>query len=213
MATTTPTTVPVGDDPAAAAGSTADVTSRRGSPTASLGRAAATAGPVLLLGSSVAWAVGPDVAELRGSLQFWAFPFLGLALMGIATRLEVPAPRARAVLTAMFAIGMVAGGSFAQEILMVDHFGTERLLRQPTPSALLALGIPGVLLPIGTTVMGLMALVHRALPPKVCLLMAAGGLMFPMSRIPELAGLAIAADLVLLVALVAASRASSAAAP
>lgn len=203
---TTPITVPVGNDPVDAASPVAAAPARRASPTAALVRGAAVVGPLLLLGSSIAWAVGPEVAELRGSLQFWAFPFLGLALMGIATRLEQPAPLARAVLTAMFAIGMVAGGSFAQEILMVDFFGVERLLRQPTPSAVLALGLPGVLLPIGTAVMGLVFLVHRTVPAKVCLALVVGGLLFPMSRIPELAGLAVVADIVLLVALAAASR-------
>ncbi|WP_421121581.1 hypothetical protein ACE2AJ_09440 [Aquihabitans daechungensis] len=61
------------------------------SPTARLITAAAVAGPVLLLASSVAWVADAD--ELRGILQFWAMPFLALGLIGIASRLEGPAPR------------------------------------------------------------------------------------------------------------------------
>lgn len=171
------------------------------SPTSALFAMAAAVGPALLLGSSVAWAAGDGSEELRGILQFWSFPFFALAAVGVAARLERSSPVGRAVITAMLAVGAAGGAAFANEINMVEHFGTERLLRQDTPSALVALGIPGVLFPIGLMATGALSVIHRTLPRWQAALLAIGGLLFPLSRIPEVAGLAVLADTLLLAAM------------
>lgn len=174
----------------------------RRSPTARLLTASAAIGPVLLLSSSIAWMAGDDLAELRGTLQFWAIPFLVLGLVGIASRLERPAPTARAAITCLLAIGGAAGASFANEILVVDQFDVERLMHQDTPSALLALGLPGLCMPFSIVLTGLLSRVHRTLPATRAALLVAGGVLFPMSRIPAIAELAVVADLVLVAAIV-----------
>lgn len=195
MTTTIPTT------PARPLTAVPASTSARPSPTATLFAMAAAAGPALLLGSSIAWLAGDEHAELRGILQFWAFPFLALASVGVASRLERASPVGRAVVTALLAVGACAGAAFANEINMAEHFGTERLMRQDTPSAVFALGIPGLMFPLGLMATGALSMVHRTLPRWQAALLVAGGALFPLSRVPEAAGLAIAADVVILGAL------------
>jgi hypothetical protein len=177
------------------------VRSERTSPTERLAAIAAAVGPLVLVASSLAWLAGDEYAELRAILSFWAFPAIALGLIGIATRLERSAPRSRALVTALVTIGAVAGGAFAQEIAMVDFFGTERLIRQDTPSAMLSLGLPGLMFPAGVILTGLLAFRHRVLPRWQAALLAAGGALFPLSRMPELPALSVAADVLMVVAL------------
>jgi hypothetical protein len=170
-------------------------------PTARLFRVAAVVGPLFLLASSVAWLGGDDQAELRGILTFWAMPFLALAAYGVAGRLQGSSPVGRAVVTALVAIGSCAGAGFATEISMVEHFGVERLMEHDTPSAFLALGLPGPMFPLGLVLLGFLSFRHRTLPRAQALLLAAGGVLFPLSRIPQVAPLAVVTDVLLLAAL------------
>jgi hypothetical protein len=162
-------------------------------------RIAAIVGPLFLVASSVAW-LGDDREELRGILTFWTFPFMALAVYGVAGRLQGRSPIGRAVVTALVAIGACAGAGFATEVSMVEHFGVERLMEQDTPSAFLGLGIPGPMFPLGLVLLGLLSFRHRTLPRPQALLLTAGGVLFPLSRIPQTAPLALAADLLILAA-------------
>lgn len=162
---------------------------------------AAGVGPVLLLAASFAWQAGDGYAEWRGILGFWAFPALLLAGLGLLARFEDEAPRARAVLTATLGIAAVAGGAFATEVNMVEHFGIERLIDQQTPSAMLALGMPGLLFPVSMVAIGVLSYRLGTMPRIEAALLAVGTAVFPMSRIPEIPELAIVADLVLVAAL------------
>jgi len=171
------------------------------SPADRLMRVAGVVGPLVLLASSLVWIGGDDLAEARGILTFWALPFLALAAYGLAERLDGEAPRGRAVVTALVAIGACAGAGFATEVNMVDHFGIERLMEQDTPSAFLALGLPGLCLPLSLAVLGLLSLRHRTLPRAQALLLTAGGLLFPLGRIPQVAPLAVVTDLLIVGAL------------
>lgn len=179
--------------PAESASTTSD-------PTARLMKVAAVVGPLFLVAGSVAWLGGDDRAELRGILTFWAFPFIALAAYGVASRLQGRSPVGRGVVTALVAIGTCGGGAFATEINMGEHFGVERLIDQDTPSALLALGLPGLCMPLSLVVLGLLSYRHQTLPRGQALLLAAGGVLFPMSRIPQVAPLAMVADMLVLAA-------------
>lgn len=169
------------------------------SPTATLVALAAGVGPALLAASSVAWIV--DAEELRAILTFWALPALALAVVGVAARLERSAPRTRAFLTALVVLGACAGSAFGLEAAMVEHFGTERLIMQDTPSAMLILGLPGPLFPLSLLVTGIVSFRKRTLAPCSAVLLAVAGALFPMSRIPQIPALALVADLILLAAL------------
>ena len=168
-------------------------------PTARLMRIAAVVGPLFFVASSVAW-LGEDREELRGILTFWALPFMALAVYGVAGRLQERSPMGRALVTALVTIGACAGAGFATEVSMVEHFGVERLMDQDTPSAFLGLGIPGPMFPLGLVLLALLSFRHRTMPRGQALLLAAGGLLFPVSRIPQVAPLALAADLLILAA-------------
>ena len=179
------------------------------SPTDRVMRAAAFVGPLVFCAASVAWLAGDAYEELRGILTFWAIPFMALAAYGLAGRLQGPSPVGRAVVTTLTAIGACAGAGFATEINMVEHFGVERLMDQDTPSAFLALGIPGLMFPLGLVSLGLLSFRHRTLSKPQALLLAAGAALFPVSRIPQLPALAVVADLVLLAALAPVAFSSS----
>lgn len=170
-------------------------------PTARLMRVAAIVGPLFFVASSLAWVAGADYEELRGILTFWAMPFTALAVYGVAGRLQGRSPVGRAFVTALVAIGSCAGAGFATEINMVDHFGVERLMDQDTPSAFLALGIPGPMFAVGLALLGFLSFRHRTLPRAQALCLALGGVLFPLGRIPQIPELALATDLLFLAAL------------
>ena len=170
-------------------------------PTARLLRVAAVLGPLFFVASSLAWVAGADYEELRGILTFWAMPFTALAAYGVAGRLQGRSPVGRAAVTALVTIGACAGAGFATEINMVDHFGVERLMDQDTPSAFLALGIPGPMFAVGLALLGLLSFRQRTLPSAQALCLALGGVLFPLGRIPQLPELALATDLLFLAAL------------
>ena len=170
-------------------------------PTARLMSAAALLGPLFFVASSVAWVGGDRYEELRGILTFWAMPFTALAAYGVAGRLRGRSPVGRAVVTALLAIGSCAGAGFATEINMVDHFGVERLMDQDTPSAFLALGIPGPMFAVGLALLGLLSFRFRTLPRAQAVFLALGGVLFPLGRIPQFPELALVTDVLLLAAL------------
>ncbi|WP_421121580.1 hypothetical protein ACE2AJ_09435 [Aquihabitans daechungensis] len=85
---------------------------------------------------------------------------------------------------------------------MVDHFGVERLIDQETPSAALALKIPGPMFALAMMLIGMLSFVHRTQPRARAVLLAIAGVSFPMARIPAVAGVAVVSDLALLAAMV-----------
>jgi hypothetical protein len=170
--------------PATATATTAAPAAVSADPTARLLRVAAVRGPLFFVASSLAWVAGADYEELRGILTFWAMPFTALAAYGVAGHLQGRSPVGRAAVTALVTIGACAGAGFATEINMVDHFGVERLMEQDTPSAFLALGIPGPMFAVGLALLGLLSFRQRTLPRAQALCLALGGVLFPLGRIP-----------------------------
>lgn len=162
--------------------------------------AATILGPLLMLGSSVAWLADAD--EARAILIMWAAIGLGLTIVGFSQRLATALPRMAAVVLGIGIIGMAAGAAYAAEAAIVDHFGIDRLNEQNTVATVLVLQLPGLLFPLSFVVAAIASWRAGLLAPLHAGLLAVGALMFPASRIPEVAGLGVAADVVLCVALV-----------
>ena len=157
-------------------------------------------GPVLLLGSSVAWLA--DAREAQAILMMWGLIGLGLAIVGFSQRLRTALPWAAAVVLGIGIIGTAAGAGYAVEAAIVDHFGIERLNDQDTLATVLVLQLPGLLFPLSFVAAAVASWRARLLAPFHAGLIAVGALLFPASRIPEIAGLAVGADAVLSLGLV-----------
>ena len=157
-------------------------------------------GPLLLLASSVAWLA--DAGELQAILLMWAMIGLGLSIVGFSQRLRAAQPWAAAIVLGIGIIGTAAGAGYAVEAAIVDHFGIERMNDQDTLATLFVLQIPGILFPLSLVAAAVASWRARLLTPIHAGLIAVGALMFPASRIPEIAGLAVTADAVLCLGLV-----------
>lgn len=157
-------------------------------------------GPLLMLGSSVAWLA--DAEETRAILLMWAVIGLGITIVGFSHRLRPAMPWAAAVVLGIGIVGAIAGGAYAAETAIVDHFGIERMNDQETLATTLVLQIPGLLFPLSFVAAAIASWRAQLLTPIHAGTLAVGALLFPASRIPEVAGLGVAADVVLALALV-----------
>ncbi len=157
-------------------------------------------GPLLLLASSVAWLA--DAREAQAILLMWGTIGLALTIVGFSQRLRRALPWTAAVVLGIGIIGTAAGAGYAVETAMVDHFGIERMNDQDTLATVLVLQLPGLLFPLSLVVAAVASWRARLLTPIHAGLIAVGAILFPASRVPEIAGLAIGADAVLSLGLV-----------
>lgn len=156
-------------------------------------------GPALLAAGSAAWFA--DAAQLRAILTFWAIVLIGVGVHGIVLRrLAEPAPRAHAILGLMLAAGVAAGAGFAVELGMTEAFGVERLIDTGKPTAIFMLNIPGLMFPASLLGVGIMSWRLKTLPSSSAILLAVAAATFPISRIGEIAGVALVSDLLLVAA-------------
>lgn len=156
-------------------------------------------GPALWAAASVAWMA--DAVELRAILTFWAVVFTGVGLHGvILRRLAEPAAFVHAVLGLTLAAGLAAGAGFAVELAMTETFGIDRLVDAGQASSVLTLQLPGLLYPLSLIGIGVASWRKNTMPGMSGVLVALAGLIFPISRIGEVAGVALASDLLLVVA-------------
>lgn len=157
-------------------------------------------GPLFGVASSLAWLA--DAQEWRGILSFWMVVFLGVGLSGILLRrLSEPAPVAAAVVGLTLAAGLAAGAAYSAETAIVDVFGIDRLNNEGAISSVLLLRLPGLMLPLSILALAWFSLRHRTIDRIPAFLLALGAVAFPVSRIPEIAGIALVSDLLLLAAL------------
>lgn len=189
-ATTTPTTTaPIATEPTT---------------TFPLSRALAVAGivgPPMILASSVAWLLGAD--QLRYVVQFTAAPLTGLGLLALCAVLAQRAPRAAGVLAVMVAVGLAVGGAgFAVDGLHGTLFDSPSLADQGGLAGALAPTLPGLLGPLAIIGIGIGLLRTRLAAPPAAIALLTAGVLFPVSRIGEIAGLAAVVDVLIMVSVV-----------
>lgn len=161
--------------------------------------AAAVAGPILVLASTVAYVTvggGLNEGELGGALQVWAFAALGLAILGLARTVERSVPGTAVLLSVLAVIGAAVGGGFGIDSMQAAVNGTEPLAHSSEPAVVLGLLLPGLLAPISLVVLGVTLARHGNAGVRGWLL-AGGALLFPVSRIPDVAAIAIVSDLLI----------------
>jgi hypothetical protein len=157
-------------------------------------------GPLLMLGSTVAWLV--DAEATRSILLMWGVIGFGLTTVGFAFRLRDASPVGAGVVLALGVISACAGGGYAAEAAIVEHFGIERMNDQSTLMTALVLQLPGLTFPLSLLAAALASWRARLLAPAHAGLLTLGAILFPASRLPELPGLAVVGDSLLLLALV-----------
>jgi|GEM_PF-5213608 len=168
--------------------------------------AAAVVAPTLLLMASVIGIASGDVdrSGWAGGVMILAFAAYGPAFMGIAL---VASPRVPALARSILVIGglvTAAGAGFGVDLIAAGRFG-ERLPMPPdfAPGTVF-LAIPGLMLPVLFVLIGITLVRGRLVPGWLGGLVAIGGALFPAGRVPRppLPALMLAADLLLLTALV-----------
>jgi len=165
---------------------------------------AAIAAPLLLLASTLAYVArgeGLNDGEVGGTIQIWAFVAFGVAVVGLARRLEAAAPHAAVALTILGLVGVAGGIGFGIDSIQIEVLGTESLQETESSAVPLALQLPGVVFPLALAGLGVLLARHRIVPRAAGYTLAVGALLFPASRIPGVEALAIASDGLMLVAL------------
>jgi hypothetical protein len=126
-------------------------------------------------------------------------------LVAVFRLIEPRVPRYAAIGLPAAIYGCVGGTAFGvqgmdEELFNVSHTEAVRLLNEHPAAAFAAFWVAGPLFPAGMFVLGLVLARIRAVPVATGLLISAGAIVFPLSRVPRDALVAHLADLVLLVA-------------
>ncbi|MEU4427222.1 hypothetical protein AB0F81_41915 [Actinoplanes sp. NPDC024001] len=159
-------------------------------------------GPALNLAGGFFWTGdGPDATGatlISVGLGCWL-----IGLIGLYQGLRPRAPRHVPALLPLTVFGVIGGVAFSVQSLHEEIFGVsheraiELLNAYPLPANVLY-WLCGPLFPVSLMLLGAVLLKARAAPVPVVLLVLAGGLLFPLSRITRVEILIHAADLVLL---------------
>ena len=157
------------------------------------------AAPLLSLASSVAFAAGSEPA--RGVLQFYGFAVFVLVIVTLTQALATTFPRAATVLTLVGVLGMAAGVGFAVDNIHGALLDDAYLVDDGGLAGVLVANVPGLMGPLAFIGIGV-ALLRAGVQPRFSgVALIAAGLLFPISRIGDIAPLAIADDLIFLLAL------------
>ncbi len=165
--------------------------------------AAMILGPVLLLGSSVAFAAGGgfNQDELGGALLAYAFVALTVVAIGIARAVERALPRASAALLAFAVLGCGAGVGFGIDSIHAALPGGTGLEDADSAAGTLALFVPGAIFPLSFAALGVALWRARVSPTPSGPLLVAASLLFPVANIPDSEAIAVAANALFVVAL------------
>lgn len=160
-------------------------------------------GPVLLLGSSVAFAAGGGLNEdeLGGALLVYAFVALTVVAIGIARAVERALPRASAALLAFAVLGCGAGVGFGIDSIHAALPGGTGLEDADSAAGTLALFVPGAIFPLSFAALGVALWRARVSPRASGPLLVAASLLFPIANIPDSEAIAVTANALFVVAL------------
>ena len=160
-------------------------------------------GPLLLLGSSVAFVAGGGLNndELGGALQVYAFVALTVVAIGIARAVERALPRASAALLAFAVLGCGAGIGFGIDSIHAALPGGTGLEDADSAAGTLALFVPGAIFPLSFAALGVALWRARVSPKASGPLLVAASLLFPIANIPDSEAIAVTANALFVVAL------------
>ena len=160
-------------------------------------------GPLLLLGSSVAFVAGGGLNndELGGALQVYAFVALTVVAIGITRAVEQALPRASAALLAFAVLGCGAGVGFGIDSIHAALPGGTGLEDADSAAGTLALFVPGAIFPLSFAALGVALWRARVSPKASGPILIAASLLFPIANIPDSEAIAVTANALFVVAL------------
>jgi hypothetical protein len=163
---------------------------------------------VMVIGSGLVLASSVAIFVLDSPVAGGAMGMVGAGLLGaVATSITRPLqavlPRAAAVLSTVFAYGFVVGGvAFNLETILIAHGASSF----DSLSAFPVIGASGVLGPLSLVAIGLALFGTRA--DRVAgVALTLCGLFFPVSRIFDIAAVAMSVDLMLVIGMATLARA------
>jgi hypothetical protein len=177
----------------------------------SLTRACLVGGPLLLAASTFFWTDG-RYGPTGGVLLVLAMPLWTYGVLGLIEGMRPTLPRYTAAVLLLTLAGAMGGAAFGFQGFFESVYGLDEqaslaaLDEHPVAAWILLWGL-GPLFPAALFALGAGLARTRQLPRAAALLMCAGALLFPLSRIPRLEWVAHLVDAVLLLPfLVAATR-------
>jgi len=168
-----------------------------------VGAGCLVAAPMLQGLSTFFWNDGSQGID-TGTLIVLATVCWIVGLTAVFRGIEDRAPRYTAIAYPLAMYGCVGGATFGvqgmlEELFRSDHTEAVRLIGEHPSAAYLAFWFAGSLFPLSVFALGAVLTRVRAVPAAVGVLICAGALAFPLSRIPREPLVAHLADLLLLV--------------
>lgn len=164
---------------------------------------AALVAPVLMAASTVAYVIGDEGFEqgqAGGVLMIWSAIAYAIALPGLARVLEHRSTGGFVFASIAGVVGSVGTALYAFDGIHLSASGAS-VADLDTATVPLALRIPGLFFPLTLLVLGVLLVRHHVVPLAAGALLAVAGLLFPVSRIGDLAALALGVDVLALVGL------------
>lgn len=161
--------------------------------------AALVLAPIVMLASTIAYVMGNQglsAGAAAGTLQIWAFIAYAIALVGLVRALEREAPRLAATGLVLALIGCVGGGAYGMDSIQAAVLGGTI---DSSAAAPFALRIPGLAFPLALLILGVLLTRTRVTAPASSVPVIVGAVLFPVARIADIAAVAVASDLALLV--------------
>lgn len=159
------------------------------------------AAPLLLLASDLVYTAGDGLGEdsAGGAIQVYAMAAWFLVLVGLTRLVEAPFPRLAAALLVVGSLGVAGGVAWGLDAIFIDETGAN--VEDLGTAGVLTLNIPGILFPLALLGLGL-ALIRAVIEPRWAgMVLAVAAILFPISRIGNVEALAIADDVLFIVAL------------
>jgi hypothetical protein len=170
-----------------------------------VGAAALVAGPCMFGVSSFFWTPAGDYGVTGGTTLVLGTVCWIVGLRAVFEQLRPLAPRYAALGWPVAVYGAVCGGAgFAFQGIFtalhgVSHEAELTALQSSPVMANVIFWIGGPAFPLTLAALGIVIAHTRAAPPWAGLMLAAGGLLFPLARIPRIASIAHAVDALMLV--------------
>ncbi|GAA0437198.1 hypothetical protein Acor_50060 [Acrocarpospora corrugata] len=172
---------------------------------------ATVAGPLLLLGSTIAFLTenGVNDGVLGGMIGLWSTFALAVAFTGIYRIIEPRAPRVGPIFGAVAVTGFTAGAAFNLQAMYLAVYGKDLLsdvmegtLPDVPAHTFLAFLPWGWLVPLSLVATGILLWRTRLAPAWSAALLVLSGVLFISSRPARIDQLALACDIALVIALV-----------
>lgn len=166
--------------------------------------AALVAAPLLLLTATILMAVrgeGMNNGAAAGAVLVWAMIAFAVGLVGLTRRFAASLPRAAALLPILILVGCAGGVGFGVDAMHAALTSGGNLMDAGGIAMGLGLAVPGALFWLGVAATGVAADRAGMISRWATVAIVLGAVLFPVSRMPSIAALSIAADLLLVAGL------------